>query len=274
MLGVPYMGSKRKIASKLLDFIVINNPSCKYFYDLFGGGGAMSFAALKYSQIERVHYNEINTGVVELIKKITKDGIPDIFFNWVTRDTFNAHKNTKDWYGGLVKTCWSFGNNQKDYIFGKNIEALKKEAHEYLMQNGYDGTQKTRIDLIKKFKLDKNIICNFQLQQLQQLECLEQLERLEQLELTNLSYEEVNIKTPIEETIIYIDPPYKNTKGYQEKVDFDKLTKWILNSPYKIYVSSYEYEELHEVTSIKHRCTLSSIKNNEVTEKLFCNRSD
>ena len=42
-LGLPYMGSKRKIAPKIVDFILDQNPDCKYIYDLFGGGGAVSF---------------------------------------------------------------------------------------------------------------------------------------------------------------------------------------------------------------------------------------
>ena len=37
-LGIPYMGSKREIAKDLVDFILKENPNCKYVYDLFAGG--------------------------------------------------------------------------------------------------------------------------------------------------------------------------------------------------------------------------------------------
>ena len=37
------MGSKRKLAKDIVDFIMERNPNVKYFYDLFGGGGAISF---------------------------------------------------------------------------------------------------------------------------------------------------------------------------------------------------------------------------------------
>ena len=32
------------------------NPNAKYFYDLFGGGGAMSFDALQRPQLKQVFY--------------------------------------------------------------------------------------------------------------------------------------------------------------------------------------------------------------------------
>ena len=37
-LGIPYMGSKRKLAHKIINKILLDNPNTKYFYDLFGGG--------------------------------------------------------------------------------------------------------------------------------------------------------------------------------------------------------------------------------------------
>ena len=128
-LGIPYMGSKRKIAGKLVDYMLANTPSAKYVYDLFGGGGAMSFEFMQRQQIERVHYNEINTGVVELLRKIMTDGVTDEFYQWVTRDEFNELKKGGDWRAGLIKTCWSFGGNQSSYLFGKSIEADKEVWH-------------------------------------------------------------------------------------------------------------------------------------------------
>ena len=42
-LGIPYMGSKRKLAKEIVDYILLNNPNTKYVYDIFGGGGANKF---------------------------------------------------------------------------------------------------------------------------------------------------------------------------------------------------------------------------------------
>ena len=95
-LAMPYMGSKRKLAPEILNYIIQQNPNCKYFYDLFGGGGAISFMALQYPQIKQVFYDELNTGVCELLRKIQKDGVTDEMYNWIDRETFNKHKNDND----------------------------------------------------------------------------------------------------------------------------------------------------------------------------------
>ena len=38
-LGLPYMGSKRRLAKPILGYILKHNPNTKYLYDVFGGGG-------------------------------------------------------------------------------------------------------------------------------------------------------------------------------------------------------------------------------------------
>ena len=85
-LGLPYMGSKRKIAKPIIDYILAHNPNAKYVYDLFGGGGAMSFEFLQRKQIKKVVYNELNTGVCELLRKIQVDGVTEDFYSYLNID--------------------------------------------------------------------------------------------------------------------------------------------------------------------------------------------
>lgn len=321
-VGIPYMGSKRNISFDIVDYIAKNNPNCKYFYDLFGGGGSISFMALQFHQFKKVIYNELNTGVCELLKKINKDGITSEFYQWVDRETFHQNKDKDDWFGGLCKVIWSFGGAQRTYIFGEDIEQYKKWYHGVVINN-IDYTkemsdycknfvqkeygieqeliltmpvkqdfQDRRLEIRKQLvsfekscKL-KQLRCIQQLQQLerlQQLQQLQQIQRLQQLqkiknqnfnklEIKNLSFDEVQIQTPPNETIIYLDPPYNEKAQYQVKLNYDVLLNWIEKSPYKIYVSSYEFKELNECLSLEHRCTLSQTSNNSVKEKLFCNK--
>jgi site-specific DNA-adenine methylase len=296
-LGIPYMGSKRALAKDIVDYMIENNPDAKYYYDLFGGGGAISFELLQRNKV--VHYNELNTGVVKLLEKIKAEGITPEFYNWVGKETFHKHKKDDTWYGGLLKTCWSFSNNQKDYLFGYHLTEKKRLLHEIIVnkcnvsRNKFKELTGLYIEddyLIKEnindrrlgvMKLIKSVSDRFdvqQLQQLQQLNQLNQLERLQQLEqlqqliISNKSYLDVEINTPIEETIIYLDPPYFKARGYQENVCHKELMEYIKQSPYKIYISSYE-ADLPEVWNKARRCPASSIiKGNKVTEKLFCNR--
>lgn len=294
-MAIPYMGSKRKLAKPIIDYICTQNPTAKYFYDLFGGGGAISFEALKRKQFQSVHYNELNTGVVELIKKIRLDGVTNDFYRWVSRGEFQELKNSNTWIGGLVKTCWSFGNNQNNYLYSKQIEYEKLLYHNVCVNLCADSLKELN-NLganipIKVFEVkgiqERRLFCKkffskrFNLQHLQQLQHLERLqhlkrlehlEHLERLEISNLSYENVKIDTPVNETVIYCDPPYKDTGKYQKDIDHDIFLEYVKQSPYKIYVSSYDFD-LPCVFSMKHRSTLPPNNNSKkVLENLYCNK--
>jgi site-specific DNA-adenine methylase len=83
---------------------------------------------------------------------------------------------------------------------------------------------------------------------------------------------DVLITTPVDETIIYLDPPYFGKRTYEKKLNHDELMEFIKSSPYKIYISSYEFC-LPCVFEINKRCTLGSTSNSKkVVEKLFCNK--
>lgn len=294
-LGIPYMGSKRKIAKPLIDYMLNSNPNAKYFYDLFGGGGAMSFEALQRKRFKKVHYNELNTGIVNLLLKIRNDGITDEFYKWITREDFFNLKDSDCWLGGLAKTCWSFGNKQDGYLFGADIEDKKRIVHEIVVNKSeqhikefYDLTgleidnkylnqedvQKRRISISAVIKKQLGRFDLQQLERLQQLLSIQSLENIQSLEISNLSYEQVKIETPIDETIIYCDPPYKGTEKYQKDINHDRFLKFAKNSPYKIYVSSYDFE-LPCVFELSHRSSLSATNNGKkVIEKLFCNQEE
>ena len=292
-LGIPYMGSKRKLAPKIVDFILAKNPNAKYVFDLFGGGGAMSFEFLQRPQIERVVYNDLDSGVVSLLRDIAQNGVTEKYLQWVDRATFHEHKNGDDWFAGFVKTCWSFGNCQKYYLFSEENERLKRPLHLAIVERdakyipeveallgvkiplGFlkvDNLQERRIALMSDIKRLK--VGRVDLQQLQRLQQLQQLERLQQrqqLKISNCSYSEVLINTPISETVIYLDPPYANTGTYQKELLHDELYSWIEKSPYKTYLSSYE-SHLPCVAEFELKHTFRALNNSKkVSEKLFCN---
>lgn len=135
-LGLPYMGSKRKIASQIVDEILDKHPNTKYVYDLFGGGGAISFEFMQRKQIKKVFYNEYNTAITSLLEDIKQNGITDKYYKFIDRQTFLNNINNSDWFAGYLSTCWSFGNNsQKGYLYGKEVEKNKKLGHEYVFNN-------------------------------------------------------------------------------------------------------------------------------------------
>ncbi|WP_308653600.1 DNA adenine methylase, partial [uncultured Anaerococcus sp.] len=57
-IGLPYIGSKKKIAKKLIEIIKQNFGIDKTVYDLFGGGGAITLEC-KLQGLDVV-YNDID----------------------------------------------------------------------------------------------------------------------------------------------------------------------------------------------------------------------
>ena len=290
-LRVPYMGSKNKIAVDLLRKMLEVKPRAKYFFDLFGGGCSMSFTA---SQIGlKTHYNELQTSLVNFIDYIfnrLEKGLkgqygifPDDFYKFIDRKEFMKLKDEDSIKGQFVRICYSFGNSQRSYLFG-DIEKTKHLAHNIVMfrcekslkeLNGLLDTDiktsnlltwnERRLDFMKQVK-DKKY---------KELEQLQQLQRLQPIFTTsNLSYKDVKINTPIDETIIYLDPPYRNTGKYIEGKDFDykELDQWFLDNKYTCFMS--EYNAPHKVIFEIDKLSLmnnSQEKKKVVKEKLYIN---
>ena len=250
--GIPYMGSKRKLAKKIIDVIHAEQPNAIYFYDLFGGGGAVSFAALESGCFERVVYNELNLGVANLLRHLQTSGVTEDMRTWISRELFHRHKNDDDYFGGYVKTCWSFGNNQRDYLYGRHIEQIKKEDHELFLAGGKPKIQPAHVGRVHT---------------------LQNLQNLQNLEIFSEPYDKAATDTQAGQTVIYCDPPYQNAAGYPTGVfDHDAFFAWCKNSKYVVYVSEYN-APLDVVAEWPKTSTLSATNNHKKTiEKLYRNR--
>jgi site-specific DNA-adenine methylase len=297
--GIPYMGSKSKIIDQIARFF----PNAENFYDLFGGGFSVTHYMLltRKKSYKYFYYNELRTGVCELIQDAINGKYNyDVFKpKWISREEFFDKKEIDSY----IKIIWSFGNNGRNYIFGEEIENQKRSMHQAVVFDEFDeyfiNTFKINkwpfsLDIIGKRLYLKKIIRELKyetndcqrLQQLEQLERLEQLqqllqlerlqrlqqlERLQQLQLTNLSYDEVKIK---ENSVIYCDIPYYGTSKYSNIFDHKKFFDWAANQNNPLFISEYDVsdERFFLIKKIIHRSTLSAINNNEVTEKLYCNK--
>ena len=116
--GLPYKGSKNKLAPKIFELF----PQKKNFYDLFCGGCAMTHYGMLHNKFEKFIINDINP----MCPTLFVYAINGKFKNetrWISREDF---LNSNEPY---VKYCWSFGNNLRDYLYGKEIEPYKKACH-------------------------------------------------------------------------------------------------------------------------------------------------
>jgi len=266
-MPIPYMGSKRKAAQLIYQTIINFNPNGKILVDLFCGGFAISEKFLRNGW--KVISNDKNIYVVELLRKTIFEKLPEKkVTKFVTREMFidvqkNPDKYDK-WFVGFVQCCYSFGNNQRSYLFGKDVEPIKKAGHELVINKNPDLVKglipdryieqilkqtdwhKRRIALVKVSKILENRKFELeqlqQLQQLQQLERLQQLEQLERLERLELYSEDYKVVKIPKDAIVYCDPPYNGVTEYKEgSFNHVEFWEWVrkISKKNKIYISEY-----------------------------------
>lgn len=291
-LGIPYMGSKRKLAVDIVKFITRRHPELTDFYDLFGGGGSISFTAIKNYRFT-THYNELNSHIYHLVEYLKNNReLEPKFYEWVTREEFfrQCARTDADWYSGFVMSCWSFGNNsEKGYLYGEDIQEIKRLAHEFVINSDLGAMRELKIDIpellnIKDVQKRRIVFCDYvkskmgrfdlqnqeRLIQLERIQNLQNLKNLQNLQITNLSYENVIISG--ENPVIYCDIPYKGTGEYKEAgFDYDKFYQWVSDCEYSVYISEYS-APFQEVHAFRHRSSLSATNNGKQTiEKIFWN---
>jgi site-specific DNA-adenine methylase len=290
--GMPYMGNKSDIASSLSMMF----PKAENFYDLFGGGGAMThyLAANKAHKYKNFHYNEIVPSTADLFKRAINGEFSCDNFKpeWISREDFFARKDND----AYVRICWSFGNNQKDYLFGEDIESYKKSMHMAVVFNEFDDVA-ARVFGFKKWpekyntiKLRRSFLAECvrksggkkqlqQLDRLQQLQRLERLQRLEQLEelgnisITALDYRDVQIKP---NAVVYCDIPYENTGKYIMPFNKKAFLDWAATRDFPVFISEYKIEDerFKIVYSVEKTVKLSpkgTSKQLDGLEKLYWN---
>ena len=265
--GLPYLGSKSKIAESIVALF----PVADNFYDLFAGGCAITHALmvrnrdLFHNGFKNYILNDIND-----TPKLFLDAIQGKYKNekrWISREVFfdNLKKDKPDAY---IKWIWSFGNSGKNYLFSKDLELIKKAFHYVVMFNDwtffeelytYDylmkvlkeyGIDNSRIflDLYKKEyqigfgrKEHLRVIKWIQKNYLNKRYSFSELQQLQQLERLERDYRDIDI---LPNSVVYCDIPYKieGAKDYLEK-EFDHKSFWNWAEAQKqaVFVSEYNY---------------------------------
>jgi DNA adenine methylase len=239
--SIPYQGSKSTIAKDIVEKIIEQNPQAVFFYDLFGGGGAISICALLKKRFSQIFYNELDTGIFNLMSFLKSDLIPKQWERLISKEEFTdiVKTNKTDVRSVFYSICMSFSNNRKAYI--------------QYNQKEYMRTYLSRLSRLS-FLLKRHI----------------------NIEFSNKSYEDVKIVTPVENTILYCDIPYKSTAGYKCSFDHEKFYKWARESKYKIYISEYSMpDDFILVGKLQKRQNMRGGKApvSYIDEKLFCNRA-
>lgn len=276
-VGLPYVGSKKKISKKIVEIIKQNFGSDKTVYDLFGGGGSIT-AELLINNMSVV-YNELDKTVADMFCAVLVEDREWIKTLMISRDEFMAiknkeHKSVDDELKLLVN---SFGNNRKDYLYAKYIADDKyKLAKEIVAKHdifsGYKQTE-TYKNNIKTYSQLEQLHRLQQLQQLTRLQQLSQLQQLQQLEVYNKDY---RAYSELNGAVIFLDPPYENSTNKYKGGSFDSIAfyDWAFEMSKNniVLISSYEisdprFEVVYEFKTA--RSTLQGGNAGKRYEKLF-----
>lgn len=255
-LGLPYVGSKKKISKKIVQIIKDNFGTDKRIYDIFGGGGSITAECLL--QGLEVNYNDINKNVTDMFTKVIESDRDYLKTLIISREEFYEikEKEIKIVTDNLKLLINSFGNNGKNYLYSKQHSELKYNLAKEIIEkhdvfSGYKQTETYKTNVTNqnndfadfKDKPEKGRILQ-QLGQLQQLQKLQQLKQLKQPQVTNLSYKEFSY---VKNAILYLDPPYENLTAYWygESFDSQAFYDWAygMANDNVVIISSYEISD-------------------------------
>lgn len=172
-IGLPYVGSKKKISKKIIEIIKQNFGTDKTIYDLFGGGGAITLECKL--QGLNVVYNDIDPIPGQMIQKILSEDREYIKTLICSREEFfkirdKENKNIDDYLKLLIN---SFGNNGKHYLYSKKDSDFKYDLAKEIIENHGRFERYTQTETYKRF-----VAKSGRDSRLQQLQHIAQVERI------------------------------------------------------------------------------------------------
>ena len=298
-VGLPYIGSKKKVSKKIVQLIIQNFGKDKTVYDIFGGGGAITAECI-INGLD-VRYNDLDKTVVDMLGTVLKTDREFLktlivsrkdFFEILSKDEKTAEDNLKL----LIN---SFGNDRKTYLYNKEVSDIKYNLAKDIILNhnvfsGYKQTETYeraftkydgRMDILKHLHQLGQLQTLERLQQLERLRQLEQMQKLQQLErlqcvqgdtihpFTSFDYKQFSNVT---DAIVYLDPPYESTGKYyhENEMDYQEFYDWAVRMSQNniVLVSSYavsdgRFEMVYNFK--KARSTKQGGTSNGKSEKLF-----
>ena len=204
------MGSKKRIAKEILPIILKDRKPGQYYVEPFVGGANL---------IDKVDGNRIgadnNMFLIAMWKKLQQGWIPP---KEITREYYN---NVRRCYNNLI-------DDFPVHIIG--YVGFNGSYNGRFFDGGYAGITK-----IKKGKFR-----NYPLEAFNNIQ--KQVSIIKDVVFKYCDYDKLFIPT---NSIIYCDPPYKNSKRYKTalKFNYDKFWQWCrdkVKEGHQVFVSEYD----------------------------------
>ena len=231
-----YMGSKARIAKELLPIILFGREEGQYYIEPFCGG-CNSLCLVDGNRIG----NDKNEYLIEMWKALTSGSSFPIT---ITRELYSEVRNSYN------KRDNKYSKAEKGWI------GFMGSFNGRFFDGGYSG----------------HLVGNRNYISEQIKNTLKQIDKLKDVIWQSGEY--YNIIIP-DNSIIYCDPPYKNTKQYStsRNFDYDRFYKWCIDMKskgHKVFISEYKMPE--PFACIWQREVINSL-NQKITkrpiEKLF-----
>lgn len=259
--GINYTGSKGAIADWVLSYL----PPASCLVDLFAGGCAITHAAVLSGRYPRVLANDATDSVL-LFKEAAEGSVPPPD-RWVSRDEFFMFKDSDPY----VRLLWSFGGNQKSYIYGEGKEESKRLLHRLLTAPSAEERRLAWRALAARIAEDGSTpdgIC-------EHLERLERLSRIKGLAGFDARVGDYRDCPLPDGCVVYADPPYGGTDaGYNKGFDNEAFCEWARECRHPLVISEYSMPD--DFVCIAQRqapMRLNADSNRTATERLFRHKS-
>lgn len=262
--GLPIQGSKNRLADRIIELL----PPAGHLYDVFAGGGAVSHCALLSGKWGCVHFSDTNDTVV-LFRDCMEGNVPD-GSEWIGREEFEKRKDFDPW----VRLIYSFGTNQRDYLYSRKIEPYKKAVHEMIFaptpaQRRMRFREVCRLmPLVTGRPSDHESTERMQAVQAEFGSVIREWDGRYRMAVAD--YRDIEI---LPDSVIYCDPPYRNKREYRnDTFDYDAFYEWTCLQKVPVYISEFWMPEdrFECIASFHRRSTFSATNNRkQEVEKIF-----
>lgn len=220
---IKWVGGKSKLVDKLIPLI----PKHRCYCEVFGGAGWLLFAKdEKLSKVEILNdYDSNLMNFWSVVQNAPEEFIDSFKYTLVSRELFDTYKK-----------------KYKENAFDDCIE--KAHVFYYLVNAGFGSDMKNPIFGTKK--QDRNRL------RLEQLDDTIELahKRLIKTTIEHLDFRKCIEKYDDEQTFLYLDPPYRNTKPYAVKFgdnDYKDLSDICKNIKGKFLITINDDEYIRQL---------------------------
>lgn len=256
-LGMPYQGSKNKIATQIVEHF----PQADTFVDLFFGGGAVTHAAMLSGKFRNFLANDLRKTPQAWNKAV--EGIGNEYDRFVSKEEFLASDDM------IVRMLWSFGSSCSTYSYA----GIHELAARMIMSNSVEERYSAWLKFLKIVEARGSNDLYYYVQFISAVSSLRWLKGLRgnsPVTPSNIDYREVKIPN---DSVVYADPPYKGTQQYGNLFDHDAFWEWCRSREFPVYISEQEApDDFVQIFSVQKVVSFTKCSGKKRNEGLFLHK--